>query len=74
MLEDRWFRPSFCGHGSASDHILCTLHNLFELAVGLVCIFSKEHPVNLLSSLSLSCSISTSICLIKKRSKWINCS
>lgn len=42
--------------------------------VGLVCIFSKEHPVNLLSSLSLSCSISTSICLIKKRSKRINCS
>lgn len=36
MLEDRWFRPSFCGHGSVSDHILCTLHNLFELAVGFV--------------------------------------
>lgn len=34
MLEDRWFRPSFCGHGSVSDHILCMLHNLFELAVG----------------------------------------
>lgn len=43
-------------------------------ACSWVCIFSKEHPVNLLSSLSLSCSISTSICLIKKRSKRINCS
>lgn len=41
LLEDRWFRPTLCGHGSVNDYILCMLHTqkvpilnkLFKLAV-----------------------------------------
>lgn len=30
LLEDRWFRPAFCGHGSVSDYILFMLQGQRE--------------------------------------------